>query len=223
MAKKTTKKSPSKEDVIVSPKEIEQETKIQKLKKDPKDDEPEWYHYVIVLAAFVGFFAIIYFAVDYYDNRNNPEPVNQTLTYLYTYTQGNVTYNIQFHSPVEEISNLNYMIEPTKYDMLNTVTFRVSFMEYNGSDNGEVSVGATKLIAFLKRVYFVNFPVERFVLYNETNCSASSLSNKVIIFNPYTQENEVLMDSNGCIEVNSAGAENFISVVDKFLYELSIQ
>ena len=59
-------------------------------------------------------------------------------------------------------------------------------------------------------------------MFNETNCSDSTISNKVVVFDVSSNVSGVFMDDEtGCIEVRATGAQEIIGVVDKLIYTLT--
>lgn len=191
-----------------------------------KDDEPDWYHYLIVVLFFAAVIAGIYYGISYYDKTQreaaalNNSNGSSLILYNYPYKVGNVTYNIKFHSPVDEIVDMDYVVEPTKIDVLNTRNFRMVFLEYNGTDNGEVAKGSTMVLSFLKNVYRYKFDNESFAMIGDVNCSDSTVNEKVIVFDPYRNETGVFIDDNGCIEFVSNDSKVMIDLADKFVYNI---
>ena len=207
--------------VIVSKKEVEEDLKKKPIKKkDPKEDEPSWYHYLIVLGAFFTVFAVIYFAFEIFDTQDaNPQVLTQT--YPYEHKVGNVTYSINFHYPLEELLVTSYPIEVNEQDFFNSITMRIGFLEYNGTDNGRVTIASSKMVSLLKGVYHFQFPVERFVRFNETmSCLNSTSSDKILVYNPYSNRNGVFIDENSCITVEATNADELVKVNDKFIFNL---
>lgn len=226
MVKKKSSKVDN-DEVIVNNEEIEKEVQKEKKVKSEGDDEPKLYHYLIVLFVIVGLFFAVYFGFNLYsDNFGDNDVVlnnsdNKVLN-KYQYKKGNVTYNFYFHNEVSDIRDSEMVIEPTKYNILNTREFLFTYMEYNGSDNGKVTVSSGLLMSFFKKVYGFTFnPDENIKLINSTDCSNSTASHKVIIFNPYSDKEGVYFNqSNGCINVLSKSPERIIFVGEKFLYEI---
>jgi hypothetical protein len=191
-------------------------------KKIDKEEEPSWYHYIIVIALFA---LIIYTGVlifDYFDEGNKPQDGVKTEDYYYKYKVGNITYNIEFTEPVTNISNLRYWSPITKEDLWNTADIKFSFNEYNGTDNGYVSISSIKLRRFLDNVFYFSFEEGDFVKYNETNCSHSTFANRVFTFNPYSEREGVFVDENGCVIFEAKSAKEFPRVVDKFIYDIIV-
>lgn len=189
------------------------------------DDEPSWYHYLLVFVImgliFLGIYGIYYFV----EGKNFSEPINnQSVLIKYPYKVGNITYNLYFENSFEELENMDVEFNLNKLDLLNTQTFTMSFLEYNGTDNGQVSKGSTKLVSFLRLVYNFKFDEGSFVMHNVTNCTSSSLENKVIVFNPYSDKEGVFYNStNGCIEFLTYNATHTVDLVDKFMYEIIVK
>lgn len=204
--------------------------KVEKVSAESivKDDEPSWYHYLIVIVVFILVGSGIYYTYDFIENFGEVDIPLDNLTNItkpaelfnYPYKVGNVTYNIKFHNSIEDIESMDYIIEPNRMDILNTISIDMSFYDYNGTDNGQVSTGSTTLLSFLKLVYHFNFDAESFKMYNETNCSDSSMRDKIIMFNPYVNQTGVFMDDNGCIEILSDEPAKIVDLVDKFIYTL---
>lgn len=208
------------EELLVSNEEVKEEVKnIEKIAKDDADDEPSWYHYVIILGGILGFFALLIFSFSFYYDDSNIE--NSTSYYIYDYNEGNISYKIHFNSPVSEIEEFEYIIEPDRLDVLNTVTFKISLMNYSGDANIHVGKSSAKLLSFLKRVYHYNIAVEDVVRFNEFNCMNSTKRDKVITFDVNASKTGVFFDdSTGCVEFLTNDSKEIPSLVDKFIYTL---
>ena len=190
--------------------------------KEKPDDEPSWYHYLIVIIVIGAIFGLAYGGYYFFTENDTNNFENKTMLYKYPYKVGNVTYNLHFESSLEDLSNMKYTIEPQKIDILNTINFRLSFMQYNGTDNGEVSKGSTKLASFLRHVHHYKFTNESFVNYNKTNCSSSTKRNKVIVFDPYSETNGVFYnETNGCIRFSTNDPQKMVDITDKFIYDMT--
>ncbi|MFW6026284.1 MAG: hypothetical protein ACOC16_00480 [Nanoarchaeota archaeon] len=191
--------------------------------EDIIEQEPSWYHYILVILVFLCVFGILY--LGYYlfieDDTNNLE--NQSMLHKVPYKVGNITYNLYFESSIKNLEDMDYIIEPTRINLLNTLSFKMSFLEYNNTDNGQVSKGSTKLTSFLKYVHLQKFTQDSFVKYNVTNCSDSTIRNKIIVFNPYSDKNGVFYDQkSGCIEFLTNDPKKMIDLTDKFIYEMTL-
>lgn len=217
MVKKVSKKSTTKKEETVE--------KVDAVKVE-EDDEPSWYHYVIVLLIIAGIILIPYVGYLFYDSFhsesvnsiNNSNSSGLILT-KYPYVKGNATYNLYFHSSISQIEDMNFPVEVDKLDLLNTHSFIMAFGNYTGTDNGEVSKSSTMLVSFLQTVYRFNFDNESFVRSNQINCSNSTFTNKVIIFNPYSDKEGVFYNrTNGCIELETNQPTHMINLVDKLIY-----
>jgi len=161
----------------------------------------------------------VYYAFEFFTPQEDQTKF-LTKTFNYPYVQGNITYNIKFNYPHDILEANNFIIEPNKFDMLNTINFTRVFFIYNGTDNGQVATTAIKVRNFLKYVYNVNFVQEVFY-YNQTNCSNSNLNSKVMIFDISSNRTGVFYNSNnGCVTFESDGAKDFILLGDKFIYEM---
>ncbi len=207
---------------VLDKKEIEKEAKSIEIKED--SGEPSWYHYVIVFLVFFAAIGIFYGAFEVYDNffgdTKNVEDLKKT--YIYPYKLGNTTYNVEFHYPIDELVQMTYPIEVSTLDLINSIEIINSFYEYNGTDNGKVTVTASKITSFFKRVYFFSFDADvNFKSINESNCTTSTLRDKVIIYDPYSDKNGVFYnESNGCIQVLSQTPDDLIKVGDYFIFSL---
>lgn len=219
MAKKKKEKEP---EVFVKKEEIEED--FEKEKK-VENDEPSWYHYIIVLGIFVGIFLFAYFGYNFYhsiqDNTEVDTGFNSARTYLYEHKVRNITYNLRFHYPVEEFDKVEYTYELSKLDLLNTREFIFSLDEYNGTDNGMVTVGTTFFISFLKTVYRFTFEEENFKKFENFTCENSTKSEKVVTYDPYSNETGIFYNKdNGCIQIKATNSEEAIFLTEKFVYEV---
>lgn len=190
-----------------------------------KNEEPSWYHYVIVILVLVSIIFLIYYASSYFNSNNKQLNItninNVTQTYNYKEVVGNITYNIQFHSPIVDIENSNLSIQVSKYEILNSHNILFSFMQYNITENKYISISSVKLMKFFKYFYKYDFAPEDFVMFNETNCSSSNLANKVVIFNPYSNKEGVFYDKkSGCVNIESFTPERIVFVNDVFMFRL---
>lgn len=219
--KKESSEKNLKEKSLSEEKDLSNEKKVSKKKVE--DDEPSWYHYVIVLLVIFGVFGVLYFVFEVYDSNSKVSGKDDlddfAKTYNYPYKVGNVTYNIKFDYPVDEIVQGEVLIEPTKLDLLNTVRMHMVFYEYNGTDNGKVTVAATKFYSFFSNVYHMGFGENMMI--NESSCENSSLKDKVVVFDIYSDRTGVFYDeNNGCVRVESEKVEDFVLVLDSLLYSL---
>jgi hypothetical protein len=184
-----------------------------------KEEEPSWYHYLVVICVLIAIgFAIygILFVVNSFKAENDGPR-----TYLHTYKVGEATYNIYYNEPLSELERKTYSIEMNKRDLWLISNLTFSFGEYNGTDNGRVAVASTKLANFMKAVYSMRFDASNFQKINVSNCNTSSIKNSVIIFDPYSNESGVFLNrSNGCILVQSTTPKEMMSVVDKWILTL---
>lgn len=222
--KKTVVKKKStvnKEDKIIYSKD-EIESTNHNSQTQSHEEVPSWYHYAIVFAVIVGFFGLVYFGFNYYESKNVHQLDNLLKTYEYKYKVGNVTYNIAFHYPIEDIETFNYPIVPTKQDLINSINFTFVFKEYNGTDNGKVTVASTKFLRFLRYVYGYRFDEDNFKRFNETSCEDSKPKQKVVIFDPYKNVTIVNYNpENGCIEFDAKSPEDLVKLTDLFIYTLT--
>ena len=213
------------DEVIVDNDEIEKGVKTEIKKKDESDDEPRLYHYAVVILIIVGIFFGMYFSFNLYSQYfggDEVENVNGSTLYMYSHKIANVTYNLKFHSPVSDFESSNLITEPEKIDVLNTRELIFTFKEYNGSDNGKVTVTSGFLLSFFRNVYAFSFnPEENVKLFNESNCNTSNKSYKVVIFDPYSEREGVFYnETNGCITIESQTPERLIFVGEKFAYDI---
>lgn len=224
--KKTSKKAVKKDEV--KPEEIEHEV-LQPTKVDEGGDEPSWYHYLFVIVVFLSFFFMIYVGFEVYEDFTTPEvpELNTTLpttTYKYPYVVGNITYNLFFFYPIDELNEFDHPVEPTKFDLLNSRNITFAYDEYVGTDNGKIAASSTKLRRFFELVYVMDFGPENFARINESNCTTSTSNNKVITFDPYTNETGVFYDrTTGCVEFKGQNGDEIVKLIDKLMYELTEQ
>ena len=195
--------------------------KVEAKDVSKKDNEPSWYHYLLVLLIFAGVVGVFWVGYVFFVEDNDSSP-SGPIMYKYVYKVGNVTYNLYFESQISELDKMDVVIEPSKYDVLNTVNFMMAFLEYNGSDNGQIAKGSTKLTSFLKFVYSFNFGNESFLKIDEISCENSTRKNKVIVFDPYQNVTGIFMDENGCIEFVTDDPKKMVGLVDKFIYEMTL-
>ncbi len=209
---------------VVSEDEVETQLSkdlIKKIEKKNQDDEPRWYHYLIVSLCFIALFIGLYYTLDYFE-KEPPNPHINVQLYTYHFKVGEKNGSIQFYTPINKIEDLDYPIEVSKYDFLNSKRIILSFMEYNGTDNGEVALVSGRLAPFIKHVYSFDFnPYEDIKHTNESNCSTSTLDEKIVTFNPYSDRNGVFYnESNGCIEFLTDDATKMRELGDIFFYTL---
>jgi len=192
---------------------------IEPSKQYDKEEEPSWYHYLIVLLIFALIIGSIYFPFGFLDKPN--EPTGTAKKFPYEYKVKNITYNIEFNNPIDQIESSNIYIQPNKLDVLNTIEFIFSLDKYNGTDNGYVAISATKIANLFKVVYKFSYDANKnFKQFNSFNCQNATTKNKVITFNPYSNENAVYFTNNSCIEVNAKSAKDMLLVSDAFIYSM---
>ncbi len=188
------------------------------------DDEPSWYHYVIVLIFFVLLFYGIYILLGLDSTKGvkmNNNISNTLETYDYTYEEDGKKYNFKFNSPVNELREYDVPIELNKYDLLNSDNIIFVFLDYNTSDNKYISISSVKLMRLIKYYFKFDFSKEDFKMISNYSCMNSTLDNKVIIFDPYKNSTGVYYNqSNGCININSNNASNLVKLTDKLMLDL---
>lgn len=188
-----------------------------------KNEEPSWYHYIIVILVLISIIFLIYYISSYFNSNSSQLNFNNNVTQTYNYKKvvGNITYNIQFHSPIIDIQNSNLSVEVSKYDILNSHNILFSFMQYNGTENQYITISSVKLMKFFKYFYNYDFETKDFVLFNETNCSSSNIRNKVVVFNPYSNKEGVFYDKKtGCVNIESFTPKRIVFVNDVFMFRL---
>lgn len=201
---------------------LKETSKVEKVDAELiNDDEPNWYHYLIVLLIFASVFGVLYVGYTFFYEEEVQIPSNSSVLTKYPYIKGNITYNLYFHNSISEIENMSFPVQVDKLDLLNTKNFIMAFDEYNGTDNGEVTRGSTKMVSFLRTVYRFKFAQGSFVRVNETNCLNSTLSSKVIIYDPYSSREGVFYnETNGCIKFETSEPTHLVDLVDKLIYEV---
>lgn len=187
-------------------------------------DGPSWFHYLIILGILVLLVLLAIFISEWHYQSSEVD-LNKTVdlnnTYIYKFKQGNVTYNVHLGASTTDLDKYNFSIEPTKYDVLNTLNFRFSFDTYNGSDNGQVSMSAIKLRRFLSSVY--NFKFDANSSFHSTDnitCENSTSTKKIVTFNPRSSNSGVFLDSNGCMMINSTQPNLLPFVVDSLMVKI---
>jgi len=205
----------------------EKQVKVVKVEETNNDDEPSWYHYLIVLLVLSGFIYGIYFIINYnlsnsddIFNNNNLRIINDSKIYPYKHIINNVTYNLQYNYPINILNSSNISLEINKYNLLNSRKIIFSFYDYNGTDNKQVTIASVKLMKLLKYLFKFNFDEVDFQKINKFNCSNSNNDTKIIIFNPYSNQTGVFYNNNGCIEINSKTPKELVYVNDVFMFNL---
>jgi hypothetical protein len=220
MVKKKINSKIKKEELIVDKKEIESE--VEKDSRNPQiDEEPKWYHYTIVLIVFFSVFAFGFFLLDYLEDKDYEKNKGLVL-YDYYFTEGDRKGKVQFYTPINQIEELNFSIEVSKFELLNSEEIYFTFGEYNGSDNGEVTRASGRVLPFLQKVYLFPINVSKHIVFETSyTCLNSTLDKKIVRFDPYSDINAVLYnESNGCVEFLTNDPKNMAQLSDKFLFTL---
>jgi hypothetical protein len=189
------------------------------------DESPSWYHYLTILLIIFGGIWLLSFIVNTYTSYSDVEiidAVNSTETYSYKKTIGNITYNIQLSMPLIELEKFNFIVEPDKLDILNTLSYTFSFNTYNGTDNGQVTLSATKLRRYLSLVHFAKFDEGDFAQSDVISCMNSTVNRRVVLFeiDPSIEVSSVLEDTNGCIRFVVNDAFEMPHLTDYFIVSL---
>lgn len=192
---------------------------------EEKTENPSWYHYLVILGGFALIFVVISMIINVYNSSQEIEIVDvleTDETYSYTHKVGNVSYTILLVEPLENLRKLNYVVEPNLLDILNTLSFKFSFGEYNGTDNGQVSLAATKLRKYLSLVHFITFEQEDFLSNITPSCDGSTKTNRIVTFeiNSSISVSGVFEEENGCIRVISSNAIEFPYIMDYFIVSI---
>lgn len=187
-----------------------------------EDDSPSLVHYLIVLGAIVGTILLLYVGFEVYDSFQTKEDLNLDelrSSYIYDHKVGNVTYQVKFSYPFEELESLNYTFDINELDVLNTLSYSLVFHNYSGIDNGYVSVAASKFLVSLKQIYYIGFG--DIVEYGNLTCANSTKQRPIVIFEPNENISGIFQDEGSyCIHVKSQGAQEMPKVVDSFIYSL---
>lgn len=192
------------------------------------NDEPSWYHYFIVLFfIFIFFVGINYFLNGYSDSSVAVTGVNLTNSssklqeYSYSYEEAGKIYNFKFNSPVSVLKSYNVTNQLYKYDLLNSKSITFIFGEYKGLDNKYVSISSVKFMRFLKSYFNVGFTSDNFKMNSNYSCLNSTLNNKMVFFNPYSNSTGVYYNNmSGCILINAKTPLGLVEVTDKLMYML---
>jgi hypothetical protein len=222
MKKTSTKKSPQKKEVK---EEISAEVSETEELEKKVEEEPKWYHYATVLGVLVLLFFAVYFGFNYYSSQKSidlnlsdgPE------TYLFEYERGNITYNIYFSRPVDELVKMDLSSQPSKEEVLVTKDFVFALETYNGTDNGQVTKAAVKLMRFFETVYRYDFGASNVVSFENVTCANSTKDIKVVTFNPYAKEGRngvFFSNADNCLEFVTDEASKQEALVDYFIYRL---
>jgi len=183
------------------------------------DDSPSWYHYVIIIAGMVLFFYGIAFMYNTFGPSDDISQFKSKL-YNYEYELNNKTFNVKFNFPLDILEKTEFIVEPSKFEVLNTNSYQRSFYTYTGEDNGQVTKTAGLVRNFIKYVYDVDFAVNS-TLVKDFSCKNSTLDNKVMIFDINSSREGVFYDgSNGCLSFETKSAENFLLLGNKFVYDM---
>ncbi len=206
-------------------KKVDEKPELNSSKKNIEvDDEPGFREYAIVLGVMFALFFLVYFSFEIYDKYSNPAEIDvlddSNNKYYYNYRVGNVTYNVEIAVPISELRKYEFIIEPTKLDILNTISFKFNTRLYSGED-GYVSVGAIKLNNVLSRIFFFDFEEEDFYTTNTTSCTNATSSHKIITFDiNESVSSGVYYENNNCIRVISTTAKEMPILVDYFVISL---
>ncbi len=177
-----------------------------------KDDEPEWYHYIVAL----GILLAIVFGIFYIVNLLNTHKA-EAIFYPYKYKIGNVTYNIMFRYPHKELENNLSQAPPVKYQFLNTLKVTLSFQNYSTpEDNKLVSLAGIQLGEFLRDVLHLN------ILVNTTkniDCQNATMYNYVVTFNPYSKSNKIYWENPYCLRINATNSKNIVFLSNLIMYK----
>jgi len=218
--KKHLKKTKKVEDVKSEKIKSEKVEKVEAESVDDlKDDEPSWYHYVIILAVI----ALVFFGIMFLIEMGKPEmKINgekEGLFYKYEYNFSNRMYNVYFRTDEMTLIETQIPIELSLDEMLNSRNISMLFVNYNGTDNGKVGIGASFLTSFLTGVHNMNFARIESVNESEFNCNNSTIDSKIILFKPYSKREGIFYNlENGCIEFETYQANRTLLLTEKFVY-----
>ena len=220
--KEKTKKIDLK-DIIVEGKTTEnnKEKKVEKVKAESidNDEEPSWYHYLIVLVVI----AVIIFGIMFLINLGNPDETikgeKNGLFYTFKYNYDGTDYNIHFRTDEMTLINEDLLIEPTLEDILNSNNLTMMFYNINGTDNSQLTIGSSFLTSFLTGVHNMKFADFVSVEKEDFNCNGSTLGNKFILIDPSSNREGIFYNkTNGCIQFETYNASRTILLTEKFVY-----
>jgi len=117
--------------------------------------------------------------------------------------------------------NENLIIEPELVDILNSNNITMMFYNLNGTDNSKVAIGSSFLTSFLTGVHDMEFADFLSVNKTDFNCNNSTLGNKYILVDPYSNREGIFYNqTNGCIRFETYNPSRTILLTEKFVYNL---
>lgn len=142
--------------------------------------------------------------------------------YKFPFEVDGFNFNIKFYNSKTAIKYMEYEIEPTIEDLQNSEEFFVTFGEYQGTDSGEVVRTSARVFPTLRNVLKFDLDtLEHILPESKKSCKDSTLSSKVIRFDPYSDRNGVFYNKeNGCIEFLTDDAKKMGGLGDKFFYTI---
>ncbi len=185
------------------------------------NDEPSWYHYLIVIMIFIGILFGLSQLITYLDsdaiNSSSSVIVKNESKFYYDFEVRGKNVSVEFSNSKEYLNNLSIPIEISKIDLMNSKEIYFSFSNYSEEDNYDMTVNQYKLGLFMRSLLQLRVDGSHRVSTNIVNCSNSTEAIKVIEFLPYQNISGVFFDGIGCIQIKSKSVSSFIDVEDKML------
>lgn len=199
-------------------------SKKEKVKVESENDEPSWYHYVIVILVFITFLYGFFAFFSYLDSQHatslkdlNNSNVKDSNKFYYNFDIKGKNISVEFNKPKDYLDSLNYSVQVKPINLMNSEEIYFSFANYSKNDNFNMTLSQYKLGLFLRSIYGLRIDGRHRVSSDKFNCSNSSKSVKVIEFLPYSDKNGVFYNDDGCIQIMSENISNFKIVEDKML------
>ncbi|MFT4244091.1 MAG: hypothetical protein ACMXYB_01405 [Candidatus Woesearchaeota archaeon] len=218
------------------PQKVSKENKIIKAKDKNEEEKEGIREYLIIFGGALLFFIIIYFAFEYFDDReqktsfsiyNEMGILDKGFIYQ-TRTFGGAQANVEFALDRKTLEEFNFRQDVTNdWFKLNT-NIRIATPDIleNRTENALLIKTSGKFASFLTHIQGIRLnEFSFFTINNLTSCKQSSENNSLIIYNYIAGEIGVIIPEEfpHCVLINANfTAVDFTKAVDKIMFDTII-
>jgi len=184
--------------------------------KELEDSENKFVYYLMLVITIISIL-FISFVIFLYIQHKDTNVYKGVIFYKYQYKEGNITYNLEFRYPPQELAKNLSMIPEVKYNLENTVNVTFSFGKYKLRDNANISVAAVSLAQIVKTILHTSVKATNL---SQFNCSTANRLNKVITFNPYAKKDVVYWETPYCLRINGTSSGDIVYLSNLVIYKI---
>ncbi|MCH8519507.1 MAG: hypothetical protein LAT82_02005 [Nanoarchaeota archaeon] len=215
----------------------QREIKTIKARDKNKEEEKDGiWEYVIIFGATLLFFVAVYFAFEYFDDRQQDPLFNvykemgiEDEGFIYSaqaYRGGQA--NVEFAFDLSTLEGFNFRQDITNdwFETNFNIMLATPDILENRTENALLIKTSGKFAAYLRHIQGIRLNEHNFItINNTTNCELSNENQAVIIYNYNASEIGVVIPEEfpNCILINAnSTAVDFAKAIDKIMYDTII-